>query len=171
MPLYAKFAEEILIQKGKIDEQETITLGEECNVVVLNKLHTKLEDPGSFSIPCVIGYLTIDRTLCDLGPSVSLMPYSIFKKLDLGALQSTTISLQLADSSVKYPSDILEDVPIKASDFYVLVDFIALDIEEDAYTQVIFGRHFFDTVGWRIDVKGEWLTFDVGEHHAEFCLF
>ena len=38
MPLYAKFLKEILSKKRKIDEHETVALGEECSVVVLNQL-------------------------------------------------------------------------------------------------------------------------------------
>ena len=70
------------------------------------------------------------------------MRYSIFKKLDLQALMPTTNSLQLVDHSVKYPLDILEVVPIKVGDFYVPVDFIILDMTEDACGQIILGRLF-----------------------------
>jgi len=62
-----------------MDEHETFALGEECAVIVLNKLPTRLKDAGSFSIPCLIRNVRIDRALCDPGLSVSLMPYSIFK--------------------------------------------------------------------------------------------
>jgi len=62
---------EILFKKRKIDEHETMALGEECNVVVLNQLPAKLKDPGSFSIPCTIGNISIDRALCELDSSVS----------------------------------------------------------------------------------------------------
>jgi len=48
--LYAKFLKEILSNKRKIDEHETITLGEKCKVVVLNKFRTNLQDPDSFSV-------------------------------------------------------------------------------------------------------------------------
>jgi len=65
---------------------ETIALGEECSTVVLNQLPAKLKDPSSFSIPCMIGNVSIDRALCDLSSSVSLMSYSIFKRLGLGEL-------------------------------------------------------------------------------------
>ena len=71
MPMYVKFLKEILSKKRTIDEHKTIAIDEECNVVVLNKLSTKLKDPGSFSIPCLIGNVSIDKTLCDLGSSVS----------------------------------------------------------------------------------------------------
>jgi len=101
MPMYAQFLKEILSKKGKVNEHETIALGEECSVVVLNKLPTKLKDSGSFFIPCMIGRASIDRALCDLGSSMSLMSTSIFKRLDLGELRPINISLQFADRSIK----------------------------------------------------------------------
>jgi len=41
MPLYAKFLTEILSKKRKIDMHETVALGDECSVVVLNQLLAK----------------------------------------------------------------------------------------------------------------------------------
>jgi len=93
MPLYAKFLKEILSKKRKIDEHETVALGEECSTLVLNKLPAKLKDPSSFSTPCMIGSISIDRALCDLGSSVSLMPHLIFKRLDLCELRPTNVLL------------------------------------------------------------------------------
>jgi len=60
----------------------------------------------------MIGNVSIDRALCDLGSSVSLMPYSIFMRLGLGKLSPTRIFLQLVDRSIKYLMGSLEDVPI-----------------------------------------------------------
>jgi len=153
---------------SQIDEHETVTLGEECSAVVLNQLLAKLKDPGRFSIPCIIGNVSIDRALCDLGSNVSLMPYSIFKKLGLGELRPTHISRQLADRSIKYPMGILEDVSIKVDRFYVPINFMLLDMAEDPRTQIILGRPFLATARCTIDVKEGKLTFDMGEHHAEF---
>jgi len=93
MSLYAKLLKEILPKKRKINEHETIALGEECSAVVLNQLVAKFKDPDSFSIPCMIGSVNIDRALCDLGSSVGLMPYSIFKRLSLVELSPTHILL------------------------------------------------------------------------------
>ena len=99
------------------------------------------------------------------------MPYTIFKRLGLGELTPTSISLQLADRSIKYPSGILEDVPIKVGDFYVAIDFVVLDMAEDCRTKIILGRPFLATAGCKIDVKEGRLTFDVEEHHVEFGIF
>ena len=62
------------------------------------------------------------------------MPYSIFKRLGLGELSPTSIFLQLAYHSIKYPLGTLEDVPIKVGDFYVPIDFMRLDMAEDSCT-------------------------------------
>ena len=37
---------------------------------------------------------------------------------------------------------ILEDVLIKVGDFYVPIDFVVLDMDEDCRTQIILGRPF-----------------------------
>jgi len=68
MPLYAKFLKEIFSKKRKIDEHETVALGEESSVVVLNQLPAKLKDLRSFSIPCMIANVSIDRTCVILVP-------------------------------------------------------------------------------------------------------
>ena len=119
----------------------------------------------------MMGNVSIDRALCDLGSSVSLMPYSIFKRLGLGKLSPTRIFLQLADRSIKYPMGILEDVPIKVGDFYVPIDLVVLDMAKDSHTQIILGRAFLTTARCKIDAKEGKLTFYVGEQHVEFGLF
>jgi len=119
----------------------------------------------------MIGNVSTDRALCDLGSSISLMPYSIFKRLGLEKLSHTRIFLQLADRSIKYPMGILEDVPIVVGDFYVPINLVVLDMVEDSRIQIILGRPFLSTAGCKIDVKEGKLTLDVGEHHVEFGLF
>ncbi|KAJ9170165.1 hypothetical protein P3X46_018293 [Hevea brasiliensis] len=93
MPSYAKFLNEILSNKKKLEEFETVALTEESNAILQNKLPPKLKDPGSFSMPCHIGDISIDKALCDLGASVSLMPLSIYEKVKIGEMKPTTISL------------------------------------------------------------------------------
>jgi len=143
MPSYAKFLNEILSNKRKLKEHEMVTLTEEYSATIQNKLPTKLNDPNSFSIPCLIGNVAINCALSDLGSSVSLMPLSLCGKLELGELRPTTISLLLAGRFVKYPVGILEDVPIKVGNLYVPVDFVILKMKEDTRTPIILGRSFF----------------------------
>ena len=99
------------------------------------------------------------------------MPYSIFKRHDLGELRPTIILLQLAHHSVKHPLDILEEVPINVCDSYMPEYIVILNMDEDAHTQIILGRPFLATARCKIDVKKGRLTFDVGEHHVEFGLY
>ncbi|XP_073277685.1 uncharacterized protein [Primulina huaijiensis] len=122
MPYYAKFLKDILTKKRKLVDFETVKLSEKCSAILQNKLPPKLKDPGSFSIPCTIGNSNFNKALCDLGASVNLMPYSCFEKLGIGEVKPTTISLQLADRSIKYPRGVIEDVLVKVDKFIFPVD-------------------------------------------------
>jgi len=63
MPQCAKYLKEIFSNKGKLADFVTIGLNEEYSTIVLRKLPPKLSDPGSFSVPCTIGNLQINRAL------------------------------------------------------------------------------------------------------------
>ncbi|XP_075521398.1 uncharacterized protein LOC142554621 [Primulina tabacum] len=101
MPNYAKFIKDVMSKKRKLQEFETVKLTEECSAIIQRKLPQKLKDPWSFTIPCVIGGSRINRALCDLGASINLMPFSIYRTLELG---------ELADISLTYPRGIVRDV-------------------------------------------------------------
>ncbi|KAI5389327.1 hypothetical protein KIW84_074826 [Lathyrus oleraceus] len=45
---------EILSNKKKLEDDETVMLTTECSIIIQNSIPPKLKDPGSFSIPCVI---------------------------------------------------------------------------------------------------------------------
>ena len=59
----------------------------------------RLPDLSIFSIPCIVGKLEIERAMCELGASVSIILYSLFHKLHIGPLQAASFSLQLAGGS------------------------------------------------------------------------
>nr|XP_009616245.1 uncharacterized protein LOC104108821 [Nicotiana tomentosiformis] len=110
---------------------QTVALTEECTSRVQNKPPQKLKDTGSFTIPVRIGNIDVGRALCDLGASINLMPFSLFKQLDLGALRSTIVMLQLADRSIAYPKRMIEDVLLQIGKFIFPADFIIIDYEAD----------------------------------------
>ena len=89
------------------------------------------------------------KALLDLGASVNLLPYSMYKKLGLRELKPTTITLSLADRSIKIPKGTMEDVLIQVDKFYYPVDFVRLDIEPVAaganYVPIILGIPFLAT--------------------------
>ncbi|KAJ9548230.1 hypothetical protein OSB04_020773 [Centaurea solstitialis] len=171
MPSYVKFLKDILSNKRKIEEHATVALTEECSAIIQHKLPPKLKDPGSFTIPVHIGNFEFSKALCDLGSSINLMPLSIFRKLGLGEVQPTNVTLQLADRSITYPYGVIEDVLIKVDKFYFPADFVVLDIDEDEEIPLILGRPFLATGGALIDVKGGKLTLRVGEEKVVFNVF
>ena len=159
MPSYVKFMKDILSQKRRLADFETVNLTEECSAILQRKLPQKLKDPGSFTIPCTIGNAIFERALCDLGASINLMPLSIFKRLGLGEARPTTGTLQLADRSLKHPRGIIEDVLVKVDKFIFPADFIVL------------GRPFLATGRAMIDVQRGELKLRVQEEEVKFNVF
>ena len=171
MPSYVKFMKDILSQKRRLADFETVNLTEECSAILQRKLPQKLKDPGSFTIPCTIGNAIFERVLCDLGASINLMPLSIFKRLGLGEARPTIVTLQLADRSLKHPRGIIEDVLVKVDKFIFLADFIVLDMEEDKEIPIILGRPFLATGRAMIDVQRGELKLRVQEDEVKFNVF
>ncbi|GJW44161.1 reverse transcriptase domain-containing protein [Tanacetum coccineum] len=122
---------DLLARKGKTKETSKITLNERCSTILLNQIPFKEKDPGSFTILCVIGKMGIDKALADLGASISLMPYTMYARLDLGELKPTRICIELANKSTQYPKGIADNVIVKIDKFIFPVDFLVLDMKED----------------------------------------
>ncbi|XP_074298404.1 uncharacterized protein LOC141629277 [Silene latifolia] len=170
IPNYRRFLKELVTMKRRSGGVQSVNLSRECSAILTQKLPCKLEDPGSFSIPCSIQGVKITRALCDLGASVSLMPLSLFKKLQLEDLKPSRISLQLADRSVKYPLGVIEDVPLKVGKLVIPCDFFVMDMPEDRHVPIILGRPCLATGGAMIDHKSGKLSLQVGNEKIEFEL-
>ena len=112
-----------------------------------------MKDPGSFTIPCTIGGFEIQKALCDSGASINLMPLSVARKLSLGELTPTIVTLQMADRTMTKPEGVIEDVLVKVGKFVFPVDFIILDIEEDSQVPLLLGRPFLATGAALIDMQ------------------
>ena len=61
IPLYAKFLKDILSKKRRIAEEGVVNLTATCSAVIKKNLPEKMKDPGSFTIPCVIGEFEFQR--------------------------------------------------------------------------------------------------------------
>ena len=170
MPLYAKFLKEILSKKRRIVEEGVVNLTATCSAVIKKNLPEKMKDPRSFTIPCVIGEFEFQKALCDSGASINLMPLSVAKKLSLGELTPTTVTLQMADRTMAKPEGAIEDVLVKVGKFIFPVDFIILDMEEDSQVPLLLGRPFLATRAALIDTQKRVLTLMVGEEAADFNL-
>src|SRR5436190_14671951 len=170
MPKYVKFLKELVSKKKKLGEHETVMLTEESSALLMNKLPPKLRDPGNFSIPCTIGNIKFNNALCDLGASVNILPYSLFKKLNIGEVKPTQMTLQLADCSVIHPRGIVEDVLVKVDKFIYPVDLVVLDMAEDRSIPLILGRAFLKTARAIIDVDEGKIILRAGDESVEFHL-
>ena len=81
---------------------------------------------------------------------MNLLPYSMYKQLGLGELKPTSITLSLADRSIKIPKGTIEDVLIQVDKFYYPLDFVVLDTEPVAvgtnHVPIILGRPLLATL-------------------------
>nr|XP_016437357.1 PREDICTED: uncharacterized protein LOC107763378 [Nicotiana tabacum] len=168
MPSYAKFLKEILSSKRKLEEVSVVKLTEKCSAILQNKLPQKLGDPGSFTIPCIVGGAHFEKALCDSGASINLMPFSIFMKLELGEMKDICVSFQLANQSTKRPKGIIENVLVRVDKFLFPVDFIVLEMEENTEVPLILGRPFLATGRAIIDVHQGQLILRVDEERVIF---
>ena len=89
----------------------------------------------------------------DLGASVSTIPKSLCDVLGLTDIESCSLNLHLADSTIKNPMGRINDVLILANSNYVPIDFIVLDIDCNKSCPIILGRPFLRTIGAVIDMK------------------
>ena len=80
----------------------------------------KYKDPGSLIISCDIRETHIEKALLDLGASVNILSFLVYKQLGLGELLPTKITLQLADRSPRIPKGMVEDVLIKIDNLFFL---------------------------------------------------
>ena len=69
-----------------------------------------MKDLGAPLISCVLGGVTFDKALLDLGASVNLLPTALYQQFQIGELKPTPMILQLADRSVRTPRGLVEDV-------------------------------------------------------------
>ncbi|KAL6310559.1 hypothetical protein AAG906_015297 [Vitis piasezkii] len=117
VPTYAKFLKDLCTVKRGLHVTKNAFLTEQY------------KDPGCPTILVNIGGTHVEKALLDLGASVNLLPYSVYKQLGLGGLKPTAITLSLADRSVKIPRGVIEDVLVQVDKFYYPVDFVVLDTD------------------------------------------
>ncbi|CAN6707339.1 unnamed protein product [Malus baccata var. baccata] len=113
VPRYAKFLKELCTTRKRISNKEVVKVSENVSAVLQRKLPPKCKDPGSFTIPCIIGNTRFEQCMLDLGASINVMPYSIYASMNLGELKQDGVIIQLADRSNAYPKGVLEDVLVQ----------------------------------------------------------
>ncbi|XP_070049752.1 uncharacterized protein [Nicotiana tomentosiformis] len=154
---YAKFIKDLVTKKRSMSF-ETIKVTHQVSAIV-HLMDPKLEDPDAFTIPCTIGTAEFAKALCDLGKSINLMPYWIFKTLEIGKPIPTSMRLKMVDRTMRRPLGVIEDVLVRVDKFILLADFVILDCEVDYEVTIILGRHFLATGKALCDVEAGELIF------------
>ncbi|KAM1255937.1 hypothetical protein ACFX2G_030712 [Malus domestica] len=175
VPRYAKFLKELCTTRRRISNKEEVQVSENVSAVLQRKLPPKCKDPGSFTIPCVIGNTKFEHAMLDLGASINVMPYSIYASMNLGELKNDGVIIQLADRSNAYPKGVLEDVLVQVDNLIFPADFYVLEMEHSPNVTplpILLGRPFMKTTRTKIDVfkgtltmefDGEIINFNISE--------
>ena len=175
VPTYAKFLKDLCTVKNGLGIEKKAFLTEQINAIIQSKTLVKYKDLGSPIISVNIGGTCIDKALLDLGASVNLLPYSVYKQLGSRELKPTNITLSLVDRSVKIPKGIVEDVLIKVDKFYYSVDFVVLDTEPIAsglnHVPIIPGRPFLATSNAIINCRNGVMQLTFGNMTLELNIF
>ena len=175
VPAYAKFLKDLCTIKKGLGIEKKAFLTKQVSAIIQSKNPVKYKDPGSPTISVNIGGTCIDKSLLDLGASVNLLSYSVYKQLGLGELKPTNITLSLADRSVKIPKGIVEDVLVKIDKFYYPVDFVVHDTEpianEPNQVPIILGRPFLATANAIINCRNGVMQLTFGNMTLELNIF
>ncbi|XP_056852762.1 uncharacterized protein LOC130501966 [Raphanus sativus] len=143
-------------------------VSEEVSAMIQGETSIKRSDPGSFVLDCKIQNARFPRSLCDLGSSVNLMPYSVAVSLGYNNFVPTPIKLVLANHSIRVPEGILVDVPVKIDDCFIPADFVVLKYKQVPKDPLILGRPLLATAGAIIDCKGGKINLNVGDISMNF---
>ncbi|GJR22441.1 protein kinase-like domain, concanavalin A-like lectin/glucanase domain protein [Tanacetum coccineum] len=109
------------------------------------KVKQNEQDPGSFILPCSIRKLDFKNALADLGANISIMPFSMYKRLGIGKLEPINMVIEMADNTKCTPKGIVENLLIKIDRFIFPVDFVILDMVENIRMPIILGRPLLAT--------------------------
>nr|XP_009764002.1 PREDICTED: uncharacterized protein LOC104215798 [Nicotiana sylvestris] len=154
---YARFIKD-LVTKNRSMDCETIKMTHQVSVVV-HLMAPNLEDPDAFTIPRTIRSANFAKALCNLGASINLMPYSVFKTLGIGQPRDTSMRLKMEDRTMNRSLGIINDVIVRVDKFILLADFVILDCEVDYELPIILGRPFLAIGKALVDMEAGDLTF------------
>lgn len=168
---FCQIFERVVYSKDRIEKQEKkkVKVGKNVLTVIQSKLRTKCNDPGMFSIPCMIDDTRFDKAMLDLGASINVMPYSTYTSLELGPLKKTGVVIRLADRSNKYSKGLVEDVLMQVNDLIFSADFYVLDMGNSyENTPILLVRPFLKRSKTKIDVHSGTISMEFDEKTINF---
>ncbi|CAN6554896.1 unnamed protein product [Malus baccata var. baccata] len=170
---YAKFLKELCTTRKRISTKDVVKVGENVAAILQHKLPPKCKDPGSFTIPCVIGNTRFESAMLDLGAPINVMSYSIYASMNLGELKNDGVIIQLADRSNAYAKGVLEDVLVHVNHLIFPADFYILEMDESDHAPslpILLGRPFMKMARTKIDVFNGTLTMEFDGEVINFNL-
>ncbi|CAL9024914.1 unnamed protein product [Prunus brigantina] len=95
--------------------------------------------------------------------------------LGLEGMKKTSIRLELADHSIKYPKGIVEDILVQVNTLILPADFVVMDMEDNPHEgrvdPILLGRPFMATANTIINVKDGTLSMTVLGETIAFKVF
>ena len=133
------------------------------------QLPIKEPNPGDFLLPCTIGNFKI-LVAADLGASINLMSFSLFKELNLTDMKGTNMILEMADTSKSRPRGTVENVLIRTGQLLFPADFVIIDMDHRQHNNLILGRPFLATSHAHIKVFEKQISLEAGGNRINFEL-
>ena len=97
--------------------------------------------------------------------SVNIMPMVIYEKLLYPAFSLTYMCAQLADSTIRYPGGIVENILVRVRDSFVLANFVVMDVDGNLGIELILRRPFLRPARARINVGRGEIHFCIGKEN------
>ncbi|KAJ8764186.1 hypothetical protein K2173_005114 [Erythroxylum novogranatense] len=173
VPAYAKYLKDLCTSKRKFRPNERVQVSSNVSALFKPQIPVKCQDPGSFTVPCTLGKVTIGRALLDLGAAINVMPKSVYEALGVKSIKATSVVLQLADRSFRHPVGIIEDILVQVKGLVFPADFYVLDMSTEVVqdTSLILGRPFLRTASTMISMKEGKITMEVGDQRVSFNMY
>nr|XP_025670221.1 uncharacterized protein LOC112770001 [Arachis hypogaea]XP_025670222.1 uncharacterized protein LOC112770002 [Arachis hypogaea] len=172
VPKYAKFHKDVCTHKEKIGGLEMNLLGNSVSPV-MDDFPKKYSDPGPCLVSCMIGEIQLKDCMCDLGSCVTIMPLSIYEKLNLAPLRRIGASFVLVDKSIISVVGIAENVLVRIHALIFAVDFHILEtppIDSDRPSSILLGTPFLKTSRFKLDAYLGDYSFEVKGKVVKFKL-
>ncbi|GJT15691.1 zinc knuckle CX2CX4HX4C containing protein [Tanacetum coccineum] len=146
---YPKYMKDLVANKPLTEEDDEVRMNPRCSALLQN-------------------LLDFNNALADLGASINIMPFSMFKCLGIGKLKPINMVIEMADDTKCIPKGIVKNLLITIDQFILLIDFVILDIIEDFRMPVILGRPLLATAHAKVDIFRNTISLEVGNEKVIF---
>ncbi|XP_016165060.1 uncharacterized protein LOC107607643 [Arachis ipaensis] len=170
--MYAKFIKDLCMNKEKIHDLETISLGSSISAL-MGAIPEKYGDPGPCMVTCTIGGVQFVDCMCDLGACVSIMPLSIYDALKLPPLRRSAAQFVLADKSIISVVGIAKVVLVTINGLIFPIDFYILEMppnDSGRPSSILLGRPFLKTSRFKLDAFSGTYSFEIDGRAMSFNL-